>query len=341
LNTELVKVSFSEEKLRTMILKKTRSIFIPSSTYRIQLNKNFTFNQASQIIPYLKEIGIEAVYCSPYFQSSPNSMHGYNVTDPNKINPELGSQEDYENFCQTLKNNQLGHIIDIVPNHMGIIGNNNHWWMDVLENGQSSLYANYFDIDWTPVKKELYGKVLLPVLGNFYGRVLENQEIQLSFNNGEFSIYYHEHRFPIDPGTYPVILEGNIEELEKQKDQNDLDYAEYTSIITALKNLPSCFQTDPEKMHERSREKEISKQRLATLVSRSQRIESFISQRLTFFNGDKTNPKSFDPLDELLNMQSYRLSFWSVAAQEINYRRFFDINELAAIRVEDENVFKH
>ncbi len=336
-----VKITFSEEKLRALILKKQRSIFIPSAVYRIQLNREFTFKDAEAILPYLKELGVEAVYCSPYFQASPGSMHGYNVTDPNRINPEIGSPEEYEQFCGSLAKNGLGQIVDVVPNHMGVSGNNNIWWLDVLENGPSSVYAGYFDIDWKPVKEELEGKVLLPVLGDLYGKVLENQEIQLSFRKGEFSILYHDHRFPVDPKTYPEILEHTISDLEKELGRENSDYLEYLSVITAFKNLPSAMDCSAGKMAERSREKDIAKQRLDSLVSRSEEVRKFIDSILVFFNGIKTDSRSFDPLDQLLNNQHYRLALWSVASQEINYRRFFDINELAAIRIENEEVFRH
>lgn len=341
LKVEPPKKVFSEEKLRALVLKKVRAIFIPSAVYRVQLNRDFTFKQAASLVPYLKDIGIEAVYCSPYFQASPGSMHGYNVTDPNHINSEIGSPEDYAHFCEALSQNGLGQIVDVVPNHMGVVGNNNLWWFDILENGPSSVYARYFDIDWKPVKEELWGKVLLPLLGNFYGKVLENQEIQLVFQRGAFTVFYHGHCFPIDPKTYPIILENNIVELEKKIGQESQDFLEYLSIITALRNLPATSEFTPEKIMERNREKEIAKQRLDAMVQRSAEIKSFIEHCVCFFNGNKSDPKSFDPIDRLLDLQPYRLAFWSVASQEINYRRFFDINEFVAIRIEDEKVFRH
>ncbi len=338
--TEPAKIIFSEEKLRSLILKMIRVIFIPSSVYRIQLNRDFTFKHVTVLVPYLKELGIEAVYCSPYFQAVPGSMHGYNVINPNSINPEIGTSEEYSNFCDVLAKNDMGHILDVVPNHMGVMGKNNRWWLDVLENGLCSFYAQYFDIDWKPIKQELWGKVLLPILGDFYGKVLENQEIRIIFQDGGFTAFYHDHCFPIDPKTYAVILEGDIDKLVKEMGQDNQDYSEYLSVITAFKNLPPASECLPEKIIERSREKEIAKRRLAALAERSEKISSFIEERVRFFNGNKDDPKSFDALDHLLNLQSYRLAFWSVASQEINYRRFFDINELGAIRTEDEKVFK-
>ena len=341
MKSEPMKTVFSEEKLRSLVLNRIRNIFIPSSVYRIQLSRDFSFQQAKSLIPYLKELGIEAIYCSPYFQAAPGSMHGYNVTSPNQLNAELGSMEDYLQFCETLSQNGLEQIVDVVPNHMGVIGNNNRWWLDVLENGPSSVYAQYFDIDWKPIKTELWGKVQLPVLGNFYGRVLENREIQLVFKKGEFSVSYHDHCFPLDPKTYPVILENAIAALEKKMGRDNKDYLEYLSVITALKYLPEASEVTPERIMERNREKEIAKQRLEALAERSDEVRSFIEHQVGFFNGNKSDPKSFDPIDRLFGLQPYRLTFWSVASQEINYRRFFDINEFAAIRIEDEKVFQH
>ncbi|MBN2143179.1 MAG: malto-oligosyltrehalose synthase [Candidatus Aureabacteria bacterium] len=335
------KKTFSEEKLRAFILKKIRTIFIPSSVYRLQLNREFTLKKASVLLSYLKKLGIHAVYCSPFFQAAPGSMHGYNVTDPNQINKELGSWEDYLHFCDKLSQSSMGQIADIVPNHMGITGNNNPWWQDVLENGQSSLYADYFDVNWNPVKQELAHKVLIPVLGDFYGKVLENQELFLHYQKGGFYLSYYDHQFPVDPKTYPDILDDPDNYLVKNMGDKNPDLIELLSIITAFKNLPSSHEILQEKKMERSREKEIAKQRLDQLVGRCEDIRVFIDGRLLIYNGNKNDLKSFDAMDQLLNQQPYRLAYWSVAFQEINYRRFFDINDLAALRIEDEKVFLH
>lgn len=336
-----IKKVFSEDKLRALIVKKIRSTYIPASVYRLQFNHEFTFKQAEKLISYFKELGIDALYCSPVFQAVPGSMHGYNVADPNQINREIGTFEEYLHFCDVLSQNSIGQIADIVPNHMGINGNNNSWWLDVLENGQSSIYSHYFDIDWKPIKVELSGKVLLPVLGNFYGRVLENQEIQLKYQNGGFFAVYYEHIFPLDPNTYPVILDVSSGDLQSEMGPDNPDYLELLSVITAFKNIPSTSQTAQEKKMERNREKEIAKQRLFQLSERSDGIRWFVERCLLNLNGNKNEPRSFDRLDQLLNIQPYRLAFWSVASQEINYRRFFEINDLAAIRIEDEGVFRH
>jgi (1->4)-alpha-D-glucan 1-alpha-D-glucosylmutase len=332
-------INFSEDMIQSFVAEKTRSLYAPSAVYRVQLNKSFNFRQAKALIPYFKDLGVEALYCSPYFQAMPGSVHGYDVTDPTKINREVGSMEDHEQFCKTLTDNGMGQIMDVVPNHMGILGNNNPWWQDVLENGKASMYADFFDIDWEPVKNELKNKVLLPVLGDHYGALLEDQQIKLVQNEGSFWIHYFDHHFPVDPGEYPFILELGINELQKTLPPDDGGLLQYLSIITAFKNLPPKTERDPQRRMERNREKEIAKKRLAALFEVSNSMLSFVNERVRIFNGQKGDRKSFDLIDELLNRQAYRLAFWRVATEEINYRRFFDINSLAAIRMEDWQVF--
>ncbi len=185
---------------------------IPRATYRIQLNKSFTFRDATAIVPYLAALGISHVYCSPYFRARAGSTHGYDVVDHNSFNPEIGSPEDFEEFVATLRSHGMGHILDIVPNHVGIMGADNAWWMDVLENGQASTYADYFDIEWQPANPALHGKVLVPVLGDAYGDVLEQGELELRFERelGSFAVFYHEHRLPLDPKTYPQVLRAAV-----------------------------------------------------------------------------------------------------------------------------------
>lgn len=211
--------------------------------------------------------------------------------------------------------------------------------MDILENGPSSVYANFFDIDWEPVKKELKDKVLLPVLGDQYGKVLEAGELKLNFVEGAFFLHYYEHRFPIRPQTCIRILGHRIDELKESLRPENPHFIELLSIITALKHLPYYTEKDPEKITERYREKEIIKKRLWNLYNESLEIKEFIDDNVKIFNGVKGDPKSFDLLDELLREQAYRLSYWRVATEEINYRRFFDTNELAAIRMENPVVF--
>ena len=233
----------------------------------------------------------------------------------------------------------MGHIIDLVPNHMGIAKSANPWWQDVLENGPSSRFAPVFDIDWHPLKHELENKVLLPILGGSYGTVLERQEIRLEYEAGAFRVRYFEQVLPISPGTYDRILGANahllLEEIGAESDAG----VEFLSIVSAIRHLPGREVVDKELLAERDREKEVIKRRLAALTARSPEVLAHVDRAVTEFNGIAGNPRTFDQLDRLLSAQAYRLAYWRVAAEEINYRRFFDINELAAIRMEDPAVF--
>ena len=310
---------------------------VPTATYRLQFNKNFTFRQAREIVTYLHHLGISDAYASPYFQAGAESLHGYDITDHNKFNAAIGSREDYVAWVAELHAHGMGQIADFVPNHMGINDPQNVWWQDVLENGASSLYAPYFDIDWRPLKTDLHDKVLLPILGDQYGRVLERGELRVRFDGGSFSLTYFDHVFPIAPGTYRYILELALENLAEFREEDF--YAEFQSILTALEYLPRRTETDPERIKERAREKEIIKKRLERRCAEAPQVQRGIEKAVETINGHIGDPRSFDRLDELLNAQSYRLAFWRVAAEEINYRRFFDVNDLAAIRVELPEVF--
>jgi (1->4)-alpha-D-glucan 1-alpha-D-glucosylmutase len=311
---------------------------IPTATYRLQLNRNFTLNQASQIIPYLEKLGISDVYSSPFFRSRPGSTHGYDVTNHNELNPAIGTTEDFAAFNATLKERGMGHIADFVPNHMGIADPSNEWWMDVLENGPSSTFAPFFDIDWDPIKENLRNKVLLPVLGDQYGKVLERGEFGLRFRDGAFFVTYYDFVFPINPRTYSRILRIALDKLGRYSDEDM--YFELESILTSLEHLPQRTDTSEDKVRERAREKEVVKRRIARLCAEYPQVGDAIEGALNQLEGRVGNPRSFDGLHDLLSTQAYRLSYWRVAAEEINYRRFFDINELAAIKVENPKVFE-
>lgn len=312
---------------------------IPVATYRLQFSGNFRFSDAKRIVPYLHDLGITDIYASPCFRAKKGSLHGYDIVDPNSLNPEIGAEAEYDEFVEELHKYGMGQVLDIVPNHMCIDSRDNVWWMDVLENGPSSPYAIFFDIDWDPVKRELAGKVLLPVLGDQFGSVLERGELSLSFENGAFFVNYFDDRFPVRPHTYAYILEHRIEDIKTFLSDEDPQFMEYLSIMTALKHLPQHVETEPDKIIERRREKEVIKRRLRDLCAESREIRDFIEENVCIFNGKKGDPKSFDLLEKLLNEQIYRLSHWRVATEEINYRRFFDINNLAAIRMETPAVF--
>jgi (1->4)-alpha-D-glucan 1-alpha-D-glucosylmutase len=312
----------------------------PESTYRLQFNRDFTFRDAAAIVPYLHDLGITDCYSSPYLKGRPGSGHGYDVVDHRVLNPEIGTEEDYEAFTRALAEHAMGQLYDVVPNHMGIIGNVNPWWNDVLENGPSSPYAHSFDIDWHPVKPALQDKVLLPFLGGPYGQVLEAGELSLRYEHGEFSVHYYDLRFPLAPRSWRRILNHRLAELEKTLPAGSPELMEYQSIATALGHLPPRTETDPARVAERQREKKVIKRRLAALTDRCAPVRAFLARNLTAFNGQKGEPRSFDLLDDLLDDQAYRLAFWRVAADEINYRRFFDVNELAALCMEKPDVFE-
>jgi (1->4)-alpha-D-glucan 1-alpha-D-glucosylmutase len=311
----------------------------PLATYRVQLHKDFTFDAAASAAGYVADLGITDLYTSPILQAAPGSMHGYDVLDHDSINTELGGSEGYERFARALRQAGLGHVLDIVPNHMGV-GSGNALWLDLLENGPSAHAAKFFDVEWHPVKEELADKVLVPVLGDRYGAMLERGEIQLELHEGAFRIRYYDHVFPVGPRAYGQILAHRIDELEKHLGRSEaLD--ELKSILFVLEHMPSRHEKDPARQEERRREKEVVKRRVATLFATSGAVRRHLEENVRIFNGVKGKPRSFDLLDKLLDAQAYRLAHWRVSSEEINYRRFFDINELAAVRMEDPEVFEH
>jgi (1->4)-alpha-D-glucan 1-alpha-D-glucosylmutase len=310
---------------------------IPISTYRLQFNRRFGFKDATEIIPYLQELGISDIYSSPFFRSRPDSDHGYDVSNHNELNLPIGTRHDFDAMVAALNERGMGQIADFVPNHMGIIDPQNEWWMDVLENGPSSRFAPFFDIDWDPLKEALHNKVLLPILGDQYGKVLESGEFHLRFEEGAFLLNYYDWVFPLNPRTYHFILRIALQKLSQYSDEDM--YLDLESILTALEYLPPRTDTDEEKVRERAREKEVVKRRILRLCRECPQVEDAIELAIRQLEGQVGDARSFDKLDELLDAQAYRLSYWKVAAEEINYRRFFDVNDLAAIRVENPIVF--
>ena len=312
---------------------------MPEATYRLQVNHAFTFRDARRIADYLAALGISDCYLSPYMTANAGSEHGYDIVDHNRLNPEIGTEQDYHAFVETLKSHGLGQIVDVVPNHMGV-GGENAWWTDVLENGPGSPYASFFDIDWKPLKPDLANKVLLPILGDQFGKVLEEQQLVLSFEEGGFWLHYYQHRFPIAPHSWAMILQHRIDELKQALADDQEHLLEYQSIMTGIGHLPAMTETDLQKVSERRREKEVLRRRLKDLADSTPRVDAFIKQNVALFNGTRGEPRSFDLLEQLLGEQPYRLAYWRVASDEINYRRFFDVNELAAICMENPEVFE-
>ena len=311
----------------------------PRATYRLQLSPEFTFEHAEQIVDYLDSLGISDCYASPILTPRAGSTHGYDICDHSAINPVIGGEAAFESFSNRLIERDMGLVLDTVPNHMGIGDVANQWWNDVLENGPASLYSAYFDIDWHPVKPELANKVLLPILEDQYGRVLEAGKLQLIYEDGAFHITHYGLRLPVAPRTYSQVLALRLDALTEVLGADDELLQEYQSVLTALSYLPKSTETDPERVVERQREKEVIKRRIDTLVQASPQIRAAVDVAVATFNGVVGDPHSFDLLDLLIESQAYRPAFWRVAAEEINYRRFFDINELAAIRPEEPEVF--
>src|SRR4051812_20984879 len=284
----------------------------PVATYRVQLHKGFTFDAAAAIARYLADLGVTDLYTSPILQAAPGSVHGYDVIDHGRINRELGGEERYEQFAAALRGAGLGHVLDIVPNHMGL-GSGNALWLDLLENGPSAHAARFFDVEWHPVKEELVDKVLVPVLGDRYGAVLERGEIRLELHEGAFRIRYYDHIFPVNPRSYGHILAHRIDELEKRLGPGE-EVDELKSILVALEHMPSRHEKDPGRREERRREKEVVKRRVAALFAGSEGVRRHLEENVRIFNGVEGRPRSFDLLDKLLDAQAYRLAHWRVSS---------------------------
>jgi (1->4)-alpha-D-glucan 1-alpha-D-glucosylmutase len=312
----------------------------PISTYRLQLHAGFPFAMARAIVPYLSRLGVTDCYLSPIVAARPGSTHGYDVTDHNRISDELGGAAEYDRLADDLHAAGMGQILDIVPNHMAVDATSNPWWRDLLENGLCSVGARFFDIEWAPVKRELTGRVLLPILGDQYGHALERGELSVAYADGRLELLYDAHRLPIEPGQTPALLRHNIDALIAEMGEDDPNLREFLSVLSALGNLPPVELANADAVAERRREKEVARERLERVVTASPPIRRHIDQALAAVNGEPGRPASFDALHEVLEAQPYRLAYWRTAAHEINYRRFFDVNDLASLRVEDPEVFE-
>ncbi len=312
----------------------------PVSTYRLQFHGGFRFEDARKLVPYLRDLGISHCYASPLLKARTGSMHGYDITDHNQLNPEIGTEEEFHSFVRELKVHGMGMVLDIVPNHMGIGLGDNPWWQDVLENGRTSAYASFFDIDWTPLKSELRDKILLPTLGNQYGIELEAGHIKLHFDAGHFYCTYYDKHLPIDVQTVPLIFEP-LGDFRSHVD-NDLSggaLSHFESLIVEMRDLPPNHTTDLAQIEARQKMIPELRQRFARLVDSSPAIRALVEQALEFCNGRPDDSRSFDALHRLLEAQPYRLAHWRVSGEEINYRRFFDINDLVGLRMENPVVF--
>ncbi|AGA29976.1 malto-oligosyltrehalose synthase [Singulisphaera acidiphila] len=297
---------------------------VPLATYRVQLHAEFGFEAAAAIADYLSALGVSHLYASPYLQANQGSTHGYDILDHSRVSEEIGGAEAHAKLCETLGRNRLGQILDVVPNHMSISSRDNVWWWDVLENGQSSLYAHYFDVDWQPPEQKLHDTVLLPILGDHYGRIVDAGEIKLQHNNGSFTFHYHDHVMPVAPRSLNELLERAA----RRCDSPDLAF-----IADSFANLPHSTATDGPSVTRRHRDKEVLRKQLSRLCAENPAIASAIDSLVEEIN------VSPNEIDLLLDRQNYRLAYWRSAGQELDYRRFFDINTLVSMRIEDERVF--
>jgi glycogen debranching enzyme GlgX/malto-oligosyltrehalose synthase len=303
----------------------------PVSTYRLQLRGGFGFEEAKAVLDYLDDLGVGGVYTSPYLRAERGSTHGYNVVDHASIDPAIGTIKEHDAFTNELSRRGMRHLIDFVPNHVGIGSGENASWNDVLENGPGSLYAEFFDIEWRPPASALHDKVLLPVLGRQFGQEVDDRKLSVLRDGGTLWVAYYERRFPASPRSYALALEATL--LLLSADADETHRSEIESVLGSLRHLPSASSTDPGQRAERAREKEVVKRRLAALFDASPTAAHAMDEAL------ETISKSSDQLERFLNEQNFRLSYWRVATEEINYRRFFDVNELAAIRMEEPAVF--
>lgn len=307
----------------------------PRATYRLQFHKDFTFDDAVQILPYLAKLGISHLYSSPIHTARPGSVHGYDIVDHTRINPELGGEQGFRRLTDALKKNGLELILDIVPNHMGVGGADNAWWLSVLEWGELSPFGRAFDIDWERLGAN--HKLIVPFLGDRYGAALEKGDLKLTYDekDGGFSVWHWEHRFPICPLSYPIILDRALAALPTSMSG---EHAEMLAISERLRAMNDV--TGPEQRAAFPQECEELKTRLARSVKASPELERGLRHAVSLINGTVGVPESFGTLHRILEAQAYRLAHWRVAASDINYRRFFDINGLAGIRVEDPEIFE-
>jgi len=311
---------------------------IPLATYRLQFNSHFRFRDAIRILDYLRDLGISHVYASPLLTSRHGSGHGYDVTDPTKIDPDLGGDEDFALFQSALEERGLGLILDIVPNHMAASAEN-RWWMDVLEYGPDSPFASYFDIDWKPPSRSLENKLLLPFLGKPFADTLQDGDLQLRYWDGKLFLDYFEQVFPIAPNSYAEILDCVDVEAKQRAEPDAQGAQEWQGVLAAARKCAADYASRADAAAERRTRFENTRDRLRQLLASSTQFESHLESTLRTLNGVPGNPSTFSKLDGILSRQYYRLAFWQTVSDTINYRRFFSITDLVGIRVENPSVF--
>jgi len=311
----------------------------PAATYRVQLSRDFRFVDATRILDYLHTLGISDLYLSPILASRKGSGHGYDVTDPSRINPELGSEEEFAALQTELQNRGMGLLLDTVPNHMAASAEN-PWWMDVLENGTQSAFASFFDIEWHPHARSLDGRILLPVLGRPFGEALDAGEIKLTFHDGRFYFEYFDSLFPLTPRSYYGILNRRSDRLKELMGEEDPAYHEYSGILASVRELSNTNRRASENTADQRLRFEASRDRLKSLIASSKEVAKLVEENVADINGKEGDPGSFGFVQRLLAEQNYKLAFWQNLNESINYRRFFTIADLVGVRVEDPLVFE-
>ncbi len=312
---------------------------VPRSTYRVQLQPDFGFADALRALPYLERLGVGDLYCSPVLSARPGSTHGYDIVDHRHISAQLGGSAGFDALSDALHERAMGLLCDVVPNHMGVLCAENAWWMDVLEHGEASAYARSFDIDWHPSNGDLDGKVLLPLLGDHYGEVLERGELVLVFDapRGRFALAYHEHRLPLDPLSGAVVLRVAQRRLVRDRADAPLRTA-FDDVVACFERLPSRLAPEAGAEGARAKASDACADALAALAAAHAPVRAAIERAAASLN--RRSPRARDALHALIERQAWRPAYWRVASDEINYRRFFDIDALAGLRVEDRAVFE-
>ncbi len=298
------------------------------ATYRVQFNPAFDFPQAAQIIPYLHDLGISHLYCSPYLQAAPGSTHGYDVVNYHQVNEELGGEEELGRLTQALHSHKMGQVLDIVPNHMAIAGSANPWWWDVLEHGPASRYASYFDVEWGSPSARHANVVLVPTLGDQFGRALEKHEIQVRYDGRAFTVNYFENAYPIDLSSAGLILNSASEKSSDPRVKDRLVF-----LGNAFTRLLQAAFTDRDSARQRYQDSQVLLDFVAREYAENGESKAAIEQAISDLNADP------DLLEIFLDLQNYRLAFWRITQRELGYRRFFDINTMIGLRMEDERVF--
>lgn len=306
---------------------------IPRATYRLQFHREFPFAAAHQIVDYLAGLGISDIYASPIFKAKAESTHGYDVADPNQLNPELGTPEQFAALVSSVQAHQMGWLQDIVPNHMAY-DSANAYLMDLFENGPDAESFDFFDIDWDHAYESLKGRVLAPLLGNFYNESLDNGDLQLKYEETGLQLLYGSQQFPIRLESYGRFITQNLGQLTKTLGRHHPDLIKLLGILYLIKHIP-----EETKGRERDDQLNFVKGLLWELYTQNEAVKRYWDDTIAFFNGNNHQCEPLNALDLLLSEQFYRLAFWKVGTEEINYRRFFTVNELISVKVEDIRVF--